>query len=163
MRAAVADIAVERLPAGFDRWPQLLDLILRSFASMDGVIDPPSSALLLKPASLAERTAKEFCFVARKDGRLVGCVFAGDHGDALYIGKLAVDPAEQGKGIGRRLIAAVEDLALRLRKPALELETRVELTSNHAFFRRAGFVEVGRTAHAGYDRPTSITFRKRLA
>ena len=163
MRAAVADIAVERLPAGFDRWPDLLDLILRSFAFMDGVIDPPSSAHRLTPASLAEKTAKEFCFVARKDGRLVGCVFAREHGDALYVGKLAVDQAEQHNGIGRRLIAAVEDLALRLRKPALELETRVELTSNRAFFWRMGFVEVGRTAHAGYDRPTSITFRKRLA
>ncbi len=125
---------------------------------MDGVIDPPSSAHRLTPASLAEKTAKEFCFVARKGDRLVGCVFAGEHGDALYVGKLAVDPAEQGNGIGRRLIAAVEDLALRLRKPALELETRVELTGNPAFFRRMGFVEVGRTAHAGYDRPTSITF-----
>jgi GNAT superfamily N-acetyltransferase len=163
MRAAVADIAVEGLPGGFDRWPELLDLILRSFAFMDGVIDPPSSAHRLTPASLAEKTSKEFCFVARKDGQFVGCVFAGEHGDALYVGKLAVDPAEQGNGIGRRLIAAVEDLALRLRKPALELETRVELTGNHAFFRRIGFVEVGRTAHAGCNRPTSITFRKRLA
>ena len=47
-------------------------------------------------------------------------------------------------------------------KPALELQTRVELGANHAAFQRLGFVEVGRTAHDGYDRPTSITFRKSL-
>ena len=48
-------------------------------------------------------------------------------------------------------------------KPALELQTRIELTGNHAAFRRMGFVETARTAHPGFDRPTSITFRKRLA
>ena len=44
----------------------------------------------------------------------------------------------------------------------VELETRVELTSNHATFRALGFVESGRSAHPGFDRPTSLTFRKSL-
>jgi hypothetical protein len=44
----------------------------------------------------------------------------------------------------------------------LELQTRVELEENHAAFRAMGFAEAGRTAHPGYDRPTSITFRKDL-
>ena len=162
MSEATADIAVERLSDGFDRWQELLDLILRSFAFMDGVIDPPSSALRLTTVTLAEKAANEFCLIALNGDRLVGCVFARERGDALYIGKLAVDPDEQGNGLGRRLITAAEDLAIRLRKPALELETRVELAGNHAFFRRLGFVEVARTSHAGYDQPTSITFRKRL-
>ena len=163
MTDAVVDIAIERLPAGFDRWPELLALILRSFAYMNGVIDPPSSALRLTPESLARKSANEVCFIALDGDRLAGCVFAAERPDALYIGKLAVDPAEQGKGIGRRLINAVEDLAHRLPKRALELETRIELTGNHATFRRMGFVEIARTAHPGFDRPTSITFRKRLA
>ncbi len=163
MSEALADIAVERLPEDFDRWQNLLDLILRSFASMDGVIDPPSSAHRLTPATLAEKAANEFCLVAWNGDRLAGCVFAAERGDALYVGKLAVDPGEQGQGLGRRLMDAAEEVALRLRKHALELETRVELTGNHNFFRHMGFVEIGRTAHAGYDRSTSITFRKRLA
>ena len=90
-------------------------------------------------------------------------MFAAERSDAFYIGKLAVDPASQGLGIGRALMRAVESLALQTGKPALELQTRVELMANHAAFRRMGFVEVGRTAHPGFDRPTSITFRKRLA
>lgn len=163
MSEAVAERAVERLPDGFDRWPELLDLILRSFASMDGVIDPPSSAHRLTPVALAEKAANETCFVAWSGNRLAGCIFAREQGDMLYIGKLAVDPAKQGSGIGRRLIAASDELAHRLEKSALQLETRVELVGNHAFFRRLGFAEVARAAHAGYDRPTSITFRKRLA
>jgi hypothetical protein len=37
---------------------------------------------------------------------------------------------------------------------------RVELTETHATFRALGFTETGRTAHPGFDRPTSITFRR---
>ena len=44
--------------------------------------------------------------------------------------------------------------------PVLELQTRVELVENQAAFLAMGFVEVGRTAHKGYDRPTSITYRR---
>ena len=36
------------------------------------------------------------------------------------------------------------------------------LRANQAFFASLGYREVARTAHAGYDRPTSITMRKRL-
>ena len=83
--------------------------------------------------------------------------------DHFYLGKLAVLPACQGRGVGRRLLEAAERHAVRAGKPVIELQTRVELTANHRAFRALGFVETGRTAHPGYDRPTSVTMRKRLA
>jgi hypothetical protein len=55
---------------------------------------------------------------------------------------------------------AAEDLALSRGKGAIELQTRVELAGNHAAFARLGFRQTERTAHKGYDRPTSITMRK---
>lgn len=58
---------------------------------------------------------------------------------------------------------AVEFLARSRNKPAIELQTRIELTVNHATFAGLGFRETERTAHDGYDRPTSITLRKELA
>ena len=39
----------------------------------------------------------------------------------------------------------------------------IELTGNQQLFAKLGFVETARTAHQGYDRPTSITMRKALA
>jgi hypothetical protein len=42
----------------------------------------------------------------------------------------------------------------------VELQTRIELVENHAIFAALGFVETARTAHKGYDRPTTLTFRK---
>ncbi|SJM28870.1 hypothetical protein BQ8482_110800 [Mesorhizobium delmotii] len=80
--------------------------------------------------------------------------------DMHYIGKLAVEPDFQGQGIARQLMQVVEDLARNRGKPAIELQTRIELTGNHAAFARLGFRETERTAHKGYDRPTSITMRK---
>lgn len=152
-----------RLPADFDRWPDLLDLIMRAFAYMDGVIDPPSSAHRLTPASLEEKARAEAIFVAVADGRLAGCVAIADRGDHAYLGKLAVDPVLQGSGIGRRLVEAAEAEARRQGKRVVELQTRVELAGNHATFRRLGYRETGRSSHEGFSRATTITMRKDIS
>ena len=39
----------------------------------------------------------------------------------------------------------------------LELETRIELTENHAAFAALGYVKTGKTAPSGYDRPIGTT------
>lgn len=150
------------LPENFDRWEELLGLILTSFGYMNGVIDPPSSAARLTSESLKRKAAEEAGFLALLDGRMVGCVFLAEKDDHLYLGKLAIDPACQGRGIGRRLVEAAESQARAAGKPVIELQVRVELTGNQAAFTRLGFRETGRTAHAGFDRPTSITMRKDL-
>ena len=155
-------VLVTQLAPGFDRWDELLSLILRAFAPMDGVIDPPSSAYLLSPESLKDKAERETVFLALQDGLIAGCIFALERTTDVYVGKLAVEPELQGQGIGRRLMQAVEDFARSRNKPAIELQTRIELTANHATFARLGFRETARTAHQGYDRPTSITMRKEL-
>ena len=157
-----ADITVTSLPADFERWDELLALITRAFAYMDGVIDPPSSAHRLTAESLREKAGTETGFLAMQDGKIVGCIFAAEHVQHFYVGKLAVEPGLQGKKIGRDLMRAAEALARAAGKPVLELQARVELTGNQAAFGRLGFVETERTAHAGYDRPTSVTMRKTL-
>ena len=58
------------------------------------------------------------------------------------------------------MVAVAERRARELGLAAVELQTRVELVENHATFAALGFVETARTAHKGYDRPTTITFRK---
>ena len=156
-------ISIVLLAADFDRWDDLLALIRRAFAYMDGVIDPPSSAHLLTADSLGEKAKRETAFLAVENGRIVGCVFALERAEDFYVGKLAVDAACQGRGIGKLLIEAVEEHARLAGKHALELQVRIELAANHAAFARLGFRETERTAHEGYDRPTSITMRKALS
>ncbi|RWE02698.1 GNAT family N-acetyltransferase [Mesorhizobium sp.] len=158
-----AALLVSELPPDFARWDELLALILRAFAYMDGVIDPPSSARLLTPENLMSKAGQETAFLAVENGQVVGCIFALERAKDFYVGKLAVEPGLQGRGIGGRLMQAVEDFARRRGKHAIELQTRIELAANHAAFARLGFRESARTAHEGYDRPTSITMRKALS
>ena len=159
---ALAEVAIAPAPPDFSRWDELLALIVDAFAYMDGVIDPPSSAKRLTPASLAERAAGETLLLATRGDEIVGCLFAAERADCVYVGKLAVRRDLQGTGLGRRLLAAAEKRALGAGKPVLELQTRIELTGNQAAFARLGFRETARTAHAGFDRPTTITMRKEL-
>ncbi|MGG6898641.1 GNAT family N-acetyltransferase [Rhizobium sp. BR 315] len=155
-------MTLQRLDGSFHRWSELLDLILASFAYMNGRIDPPSSALALTPKSLEEKAHSEIGYVALDDNNIVGCVFCRTELDTLYIGKLAVLPGAQGKGIGRRLLTSAENEARRLNLSNLRLETRIELTENHRMFAGWGFRKTAESRHAGFDRTTSIEMRKSL-
>ncbi len=138
-------------------WPLILGLLQAEFAYMEGRIDPPSSLHTLTRESLPPTT--EVWVIGTPP---VACVFLTPEPDALYVGKLAVAASHRGQGLARALIDLAETRARALERPALELQTRVELTENHASFRALGFVETGRNAHAGFDRPTSITFRREV-
>lgn len=54
------------------------------------------------------------------DGRIVGCVCIDDYSPSLAeLVSLAVDPAHQGKGLGKALIAAAVELARKRDYPEL--------------------------------------------
>ncbi len=147
---------------GEPHWPAVLDLILGAFAYMDGVIDPPSSANRLTIKTLQQKAAREHALVLFDGTAPAACIFCDPRGDCLYVGKLAVAEKSRGKGLGQRLMSEAEALARQLGYRELELQSRVELVNNHRFFEALGFTRTAETAHAGYDRPTSITMRKRL-
>lgn len=154
---------IAKIGEEFNRWQELLALIMSSFAYMDGVIDPPSSAHRLTLENLAEKARVEIAFVALDGDEIVGCLFCRPEPPAcLYVGKLCVSPKAQGKGIGKMLLEQAEALARELALPALRLETRIELIANHTKFAAWGFVKTAENAHAGYDRTTSIEMTKFL-
>ncbi|WP_128292724.1 GNAT family N-acetyltransferase [Afifella aestuarii] len=153
-------VSFRQADPAFDRWDELHRLLMDCFAYMAARIDPPSSLLRMGPAELAEKAGSETLLLAEEDGRIVGCAFLRLEPDCLYIGKVAVDPAFRGAGLARRLFALAEERARANGRLVLKLQTRVELSENHATFARLGFVKVGETAHDGYDRPTSITMTK---
>jgi len=155
-------LSIETLDGGFQSWDILLHLLYEAFEQQKERIDPPSSVYELDEERLRSKALEEHVFLAKENGLLVGCVFARDTGRTIYLGKLAVCPELQGKGIGRLLVARVEDLARRLGRSVIELETRIELIENHQTFEAYGFRKVSESAHHGYDRPTSISMEKRL-
>lgn len=138
-------------------WPPILALLRQAFAYMDGRIDPPSSLRDLTPEALTRQARVGEIWII---GAPVACVFLTPKPGALYVGKLAVAESHRGQGLARRLIDRAETRAREMGLPALELQTRVELVENQATFVAMGFREVGRTAHEGFARPTSITYRR---
>lgn len=152
-----------RAADSFSDWNGLLRLLTESFAFMEGRIDPPSSVLRLTARLIAAKATEEALFVATEESELVGCVFARRQADCVYVSKLAVRKDRQRRGIGRRLMQAVEEHARESGQLTLELQTRIELTENHDAFAAMGYVKVSEHAHEGYERPTFVTLRKRLA
>jgi GNAT superfamily N-acetyltransferase len=152
-----------RLDQDFGRGAELLDLVLSSFAYMNGRIDPPSSGLSLTPEALQAKVAAEIGYVALDGDRLAGCMFLRPEEDSLYLGKLAIAPDYQGKGIGRQLFAIAEAVAKERGLKVIRLDTRIELTGNHAIFSGWGFARTADKSHPGYDRVTYIEMRKTLA
>ncbi|MEM7211331.1 MAG: nucleotidyltransferase family protein [Pseudomonadota bacterium] len=143
-------------------WDDLRAMIQRAFAYMEGRIDPPSSLHRLDADALAQKAQEETCFLAHDGRQITGCVFCKREGDQFYVGKLAVDPVHQGKGIGKALMARIETEASRLGCSALSLDTRIELTENHEAFAKLGFTKTGQSSHPGFDRPTSIRMQRLL-
>ncbi len=76
-------------------------------------------------------------------GRLLACVYLEVRGKRGYLGQLAVDPAHQGKGLGRLMIEAAEE---RLRSEGCEAVDMIVLSLRPdlpPLYRRFGYVETG--------------------
>ncbi len=133
-------------------------LIRATFAGQP--VDPPPSAVRETTETVAAHILAHGG--AGWDGAtdLVGVLLWSERPGALYIGRLAVANDARHQGIARKLLEFAEIEARRRSLPRLRLGVRVELTSNHRLFAACGFIEVGRSAHDGYDRPTSIDMEK---
>lgn len=158
--ARVSEPHPRRLSAEDPAIPGVLLLLRTAFAYMEGRIDPPSSLTRLTGVGVSRHAAQGMVWVVEDAGRPVACLFGMPQPEALYLGKLAVAAPHRGLGLSRRLIDAAADEARRLGLPALELESRIELTETHAALAALGFAKVAETAHQGFDRPTSITMRR---
>lgn len=90
----------------------------------------------------AELATNSGC-VALVGSRMVGSVRARSVGDVLRIGRLAVVPDLQGRGIGTRLLQAVE---ARSDAAEAELFTGALSVANLRLYQREGYVETHRVA-----------------
>jgi amino-acid N-acetyltransferase len=103
--------------------PSILQLLRSAELPVDGLLDHLDTA-----------------FVARVDGRIIGCAALETYDDGALLRSVAVAPAFQGQAIGRRLIEAAIGLAESLGAPAVYLLT----TSAERYFPKFGFVPIAR-------------------
>lgn len=138
-----------------------LDLIRDAFAYMEGRVDPPSSLTRLDVEGVLQQqeTGEVWLLGDGPDG----VMFLTPKSHALYLGKLAIHEHRRGQGYAGILIEHAMARAAALGFDVVELETRVELVENHATFEAMGFRKSGESTHEGYDRVTSITYRRKIS
>ena len=86
-------------------------------------------------------------FIAELAGAVLGCCSLMAMPDGgLEVGKMAVDAAAQGQGLGQRLLEACEAQARTAGASRLYLETNTAQTHAIALYRRFGFVDLPKQA-----------------
>jgi DNA-binding MarR family transcriptional regulator/ribosomal protein S18 acetylase RimI-like enzyme len=81
--------------------------------------------------------------VARLHGEPIGCGALKLHGDVpFYIKRMWVAPEARGLGVGRRILAELEDQARHRGATVVHLETNKTLREAATLYRSAGYVEV---------------------
>ncbi len=153
---------VQLRPATVADVPAILAVTKAAYAPYTDRFDPPSGVVREQPESVERYFVTGGVIVADKDGEIVGAVRYEPHDDYLYLGRLAVAPAWQGRGIGRRLVEAVEEWALLLGLDEVHLGVRMELTENRDLYRHLGYVENGTAPFRHDERYHYLKMKKRV-
>ena len=103
-------------------------------------------------ADFEHHIAEDWVILFERAGQIVGyAVVIVDERRAL-LDNIAVDPDEQGSGIGRALIEEIERQAASRGHRCLELYTNLAMTANIAWYQKLGFVETRRAEERGFRR-----------
>jgi GNAT superfamily N-acetyltransferase len=86
----------------------------------------------------------EYYWVSESGGEITGSVAATRYGDIAYVGMMGVDPACQGRGIGRALLATAIETLERDGCTTMLLDAT---DAGEPLYRKCGFVDEG----ASYD------------
>lgn len=110
---------------GWTHEADLLDGQRTDAATLAAMLDDPRQRIL----------------VVRDGAAVIGCVAVTDQGnDTCYLGLLAVDPARQADGLGRRLITAAEETGRRdFGARRIEMTVIIQRPTLIAWYERRGY------------------------
>lgn len=83
---------------------------------------------------------------------VVGVLVLVPHADHLFLDSIAVHPEAAGQGVGRRLLAFVDERARSLGLPEVRLYTNAMMWENQKLYPRHGYELVERRVDGPYDR-----------
>ncbi len=139
--------------------PEVMRLI-EALDAYANALYPPESNHLLDIASLC---APAVTFLVVRDGaEAVGCgAILSDARGWGEVKRMYVRPDQRGRGVGKRVLTEIEQIARRAGLPLLRLETGIHNTEALALYRRGGFVECGPFGDYAPD-PLSVFMEKRV-
>jgi ribosomal protein S18 acetylase RimI-like enzyme len=106
------------------------------------------------------RVSEGVVWVIAEGSTIAGTIVLLPRPEYLLLDNIAVAPARQGSGLGRRLLAFAEAEAVRRGYREIRLYTHRTMTENQRLYAAIGYEETGRGTEAGYER---VFMRKRLA
>ena len=96
----------------------------------------------------------EFLVLEDPAGTLAGCVYVELRNERGYFGMLSVDPARQGQGLGRALVAAAEARCQAAGCHEMEIEVVNLRTELPPFYSRLGYTPESTRAFPSDERVT---------
>jgi ribosomal protein S18 acetylase RimI-like enzyme len=107
----------------------------------------------------AARVSEGVVWVIEEGSTIAGIIVLLPRPENLVLDNIAVPPARQGSGFGRRLLAFAEAEAARRSYREIRLYTHRTMTENQQLYAAIGYEEMGRGTEARYER---VFMRKRL-
>ena len=134
------------------------DLVRAAYAKYVERIGKEPAPMLEDYAALI-RAGEVWVLAGEAGGGVFGVLVMRPEEDHLFVGNVAVAPGQQGRGLGRELVAFAEGQAAAYGLPEVRLYTNELMHENLAVYARLGFEETGRGLDGGYRR---VFMRKRL-
>jgi ribosomal protein S18 acetylase RimI-like enzyme len=108
----------------------------------------------------AARISEGVVWVIEEGSAVAGIIVLKPQPEYLLLDNIAVSPARQGSGLGRRLLAFAEAEAMRRGYREIRLYTHQTMTENQRLYAAIGYQETGRGTADGYER---VFMCKRIA
>jgi ribosomal protein S18 acetylase RimI-like enzyme len=132
---------------------EIVDQAYRPY--IDRIGKPPGPML----DDYSARVSEGAVWVLDKEAVIAAIIVLLPAPNYLLLDNVAVSPARQGLGLGRRLLAFAEAEALRRGYREIRLYTHQTMVENQRLYASIGYEETGRGSEAGYDR---VFMRKQL-
>jgi ribosomal protein S18 acetylase RimI-like enzyme len=132
-----------------DDAPQIARIVELAYAHYLPRIGQPPGPML---DDYERRVAEGAVWVIEQGHNLTGLIVLISQPDHLLLDNVAVAPAYQGHGLGRRLLAFAESLARERGYHEIRLYTHQLMRENQRLYARLGYEEADRRIEAGYSR-----------
>lgn len=109
---------------------------------------PPGPML----ADYAQIVSEHVVYIAKTPNQIVGVVVLMENYSPILLDNLAVDPCQQGTGLGKRLLLLAEDIARERGHDSVQLYTNELMHENLDYYSKHGYTISHRITEKGYQR-----------